>query len=68
MKNDVIATEATFEARKSDFTARQILADLAGMTVNDTTNTLTTKIIFGGNRNSAESIQLSKYGGYDWRS
>jgi len=30
--------------------ARQILADLAGMTVNDTTNTLTTKIIFGNNR------------------
>lgn len=48
--NDVIATEATFNARKADFTARQILADVAGMTVNDTTNTLTTKIIFGNNR------------------
>lgn len=35
------------KARKSDFLARQILADLAGMTVNDTTNTLTTRIIFG---------------------
>lgn len=48
--NDVIATEAVFNARKADFTARQILADVAGMTVNDTTNTLTTKIIFGNNR------------------
>ncbi len=48
--NDVIATEATFNARKADFTARQILADVAGMTVNDTTNTLTTRIIFGSNR------------------
>lgn len=48
--NDVIATEATFHARKADFTARQILADVAGMTVNDTTNSLTTRIIFGGNR------------------
>lgn len=48
--NDVIATEATFNARKADFTARQILADVAGMTVNDTTNSLTTKIIFGNNR------------------
>ena len=48
--NDVIATEATFNARKADFTARQILADVAGMTVNDTTNTLTTRIIFGNNR------------------
>jgi len=48
--NDVIATEAVFNARKGDFTARQILAELAGMTVNDTTNTLTTRIIFGGER------------------
>lgn len=48
--NDVIATEATFDARKADFTARQILADVAGMSVNDTTNSLTTRIIFGNNR------------------
>ena len=48
--NDVIATEAVFNARKADFLARQILADLAGGSVNDTTNSLTTKIIFGNNR------------------
>lgn len=48
--NDVIATEALFDHLQADWTARQILADLAGMTVNDTTNTLTTKIIFGSNR------------------
>ena len=48
--NDVIATEAAFEYLKADWTARQILADLAGLTVNDTTNTLTTKIIFGNNK------------------
>lgn len=48
--NDVIATEALFNHIQADWTARQILADLAGMTVNDTTNTLTTKIIFGNNR------------------
>ena len=48
--NDVIATEAVFNARKADFLARQILADVAGMTVNDTTNSLTTRIIFGTNR------------------
>ena len=48
--NDVIATEAVFNNRKADFTARQILADLAGGTVNDTTNSLTTKIIFGKNK------------------
>lgn len=45
--DDVIATRAVFHHLKGDFTARQILADLAGMTVNDTTNSLTTRIIFG---------------------
>lgn len=48
--NDVIATEAAFNYLKADWTARQILADLADMTVNDTTNSLTTRIIFGNNR------------------
>lgn len=47
--NDVIATEATFYSKKrqADFVAREILAEIAGMTVNDTTNSLTTRIIFG---------------------
>ena len=45
--NDVIATAAVFNHLKGDFTARRILAALAGGTVNDTTNSLTTKIIFG---------------------
>ena len=48
--NDVIATEKVFDHLKADFTARQILADVAGMSVNDTTNSLTTRIIFGKNR------------------
>lgn len=48
--NDVLATEAVFNHLSADWTARQILADLAGMTVNDTTNSLTTRIIFGGLR------------------
>ena len=48
--NDVIATEAAWDYLEADWTARQILADLAGMTVNDTTNTLTTKIIFGNEK------------------
>lgn len=45
--NDVLATEAAWNYLQSDWTAREILADLAGMSVNDTTNTLTTRIIFG---------------------
>ena len=48
--NDVIATEAVFNDRKGDWLARQVLADVAGLSVNDTTNTLTTKIIFGDDR------------------
>ena len=48
--NDVIATEAAFEYLSADWTARQILADLAGLSVNDTTNSLTTAFIFGNNR------------------
>lgn len=48
--NDVIATEALFDHISADFLARQILADIAGGSVNDTTNTLTQRIIFGKNR------------------
>lgn len=48
--NDVIATEAAFNYLSADWMARQILADLAGLSVNDTTNTLTTKIIFDQER------------------
>ena len=48
--NDVIATEAVYHSLKGDFTARQILADVADMSVNDTTNSLTTRIIFGKNK------------------
>ena len=36
--------------------ARQILADLAGMTVNDSTNSLTTKFIFGSDRHPQEQF------------
>ncbi|MDE6020533.1 MAG: hypothetical protein K2H01_06030 [Ruminococcus sp.] len=60
--NDVIATEAVFNARKADFTARQILADVAGMTVNDTTNSLTTRIIFGNNRKPQEQFNYRDMG------
>ena len=45
--NDVRATEAVFDDRKGDFVARQILAELSGLTVNDTTQNHTARIIFG---------------------
>jgi len=48
--NDVIATEAAWNYLQADWLARQILAELSGMSVNDTTNTLTTRIIFGSEK------------------
>ena len=60
--NDVIATEAVFNARKADFIAREILADVAGMTVNDTTNSLTTRIIFGKNRKPQDQFNYRDMG------
>ena len=49
--NDVIATEAVFNARYADYEARCVLAELSGGTPNDTTNSLTGKLIFGSNKN-----------------
>ena len=64
--NDVIATEAVFNARKEDYVARQIQVDLvkllhgiANVTVNDTTNTLSKRIIFGNNK--------TPQGVFNWR-
>ncbi len=59
---DVIATEAVWNARHSDFIAREILAALAGMSVNDTTNSLTTKIIFEGNRKPQDQFNYRNMG------
>lgn len=60
--NDVIATEAVFEARQADFIARQILADITGMTVNDTTNSLSTRFIFGSDRNPQSQFNYRDMG------
>jgi energy-coupling factor transporter ATP-binding protein EcfA2 len=49
--NDVRATEAVLEDRWEDFVARQILAELSGLTINDTTQRHTAEIIFGKDRN-----------------
>ena len=60
--NDVIATEAVFNHLAADFTARKILADVATMTVNDTTNSLTTRIIFGNNRKPQDAFNYRNMG------
>ena len=49
-KNDVVSTEAAFYYLKGDWIARQILADITGMTVNTSTNGLSQRIIFGKDR------------------
>lgn len=49
-ENDVIATEATWLANQADWIARKILALLSGLTPNDTTNSHTTRIIVGKDR------------------
>jgi hypothetical protein len=53
---DVEATEATFNARKGDYDARRILAALSGLTINDTTQKHTAKIIFGDDRRPQSSF------------
>lgn len=45
--NDVISTEKVFEHLHEDWVARQVLAKVAGLTPNHSTNALTTRIIFG---------------------
>lgn len=61
--NDVIATESVFDARQEDYEARKIQVELAkalwgitNVSVNDTTNTLSAKIVFGGDKNAKASF------------
>ena len=49
-EHDVEATIATWFACHEDFIARQVLSDISGLTVNDTTRMHTTRIIFGDDR------------------
>lgn len=49
-KNDVEATEMVFNHLSSDWGARKILAELSGLTVNDTTNQHTCALVFGKDR------------------
>jgi hypothetical protein len=68
--NDVLGTEAVWKARQADFRARQILADLSGLTVNDTTQKHTARIIFGKDRNPQAKFIYThlkeEFPGYDF--
>lgn len=48
--NDVVSAQAVFEDREQDFVARQILAEISGLSVNHTTQAHTAKIIFGSDK------------------
>lgn len=54
--NDVRTLKEVFHARKQDYVARQILASLSGLTVNDTTQKHTARIIFGEERSPQRSF------------
>jgi hypothetical protein len=48
--NDVVTTEQVFDYLEGDWIARQILSQLSGLSVNETTNKHSIKIIFGNER------------------
>jgi hypothetical protein len=48
--NDVLTMQPVREHLKQDLVARKILADLSGLTVNDTTQKHTAKIVFEGDK------------------
>lgn len=72
--NDVIATEAVFDYTAGDFRARQMLVEMTkalrgiNVSVNDTTNSITTKLIFGNEKNpKLNYVDLSKeFPGYEF--
>ena len=58
--NDVITTEQVAEDREQDFVARQILADMSGLSVNESTARHTARIIFGEDRRPQEKFNYTK--------
>lgn len=70
--NDVDATEAVFDATYSDYTARRILSEISGLSMNSTSNQQTAAIIFEGKSkretmSSLEYTDLSKmFPGYKY--
>lgn len=68
--NDVDSTEIVFFHREQDFVARCILAELSGLTVNDTTQKHTAAIIFQGDRNPQREFKYTdlrkEFPGYEF--
>lgn len=60
--NDVLATEALFYYLEPDFKAREMLASLADSDINESTNNLTAKIIFGNEKNPQKFFNYRNMG------
>jgi len=58
--NDVISTQKVFESRALDFLAREILADISGLEVNQTTQAHTARIIFGNDKRASDQFVYTK--------
>lgn len=54
--NDVLSTEAVFDSRAQDFQARLVLAELSGLSPNDTTQKHTAKLLFGDDPNPQQAF------------
>lgn len=61
--NDVLATEAVWNARKADFAAREIIAAIADRSVNTPNNTISGDIIFGNDKNPQSKFNYRDLGG-----
>lgn len=58
--NDVVSEEKVHKARQGDWKARLLLADLSGLTPNDTTAQHTAQIIFGNEKNPQREFVYTK--------
>lgn len=57
--NDVNGTKAVLKACQADFLAREVLASLSGLSVNDTTRMHAGRIIFGKDRNPQDQFNYT---------
>lgn len=57
--NDAVSTEVVWNDRQQDFIARQVLAELSGLTVNHTTQNHTGRIIFGNDRTPQSKFEYT---------
>lgn len=60
--NDVVSLEKVFDHLKPDYLARKILAELSGLTPNDTTQMHTARIIFGNDPRPQDKFVYTNLG------